>query len=250
MLTPRQEELLQIEAGNLQRAGASMPEILDVVKAIAAKLECDDACQKRKKIDELRKTWINSLNQYNTLPNIIDTNEQKYFDLAEGPDYYKNNVLKPKYIHQATENLNNEREKLESINTNFNSLLNGYSGETIALNRLKQLEDDLIEKNKSLRTKIDNHYKSTLTNERKVFYEIDEVSSLKYYNKILFIIYFVILCIYIIFGPFFRKGLYKKYTGWIHIIFYIVLPFTINWLIGLFYTIRAFLRHQYASFFS
>ncbi len=54
MLTPDQEQLLSIEAGNLQSAGASMPVIIDMINNMAAQLSCDSACQKRKQEDKLR----------------------------------------------------------------------------------------------------------------------------------------------------------------------------------------------------
>ena len=219
----------------LNTSGAPKTEILELIKMSQAKLQCDTACEKRKNIDELRKKWINSLKQYQTLPDDINANEKKYFDEKEGTGYYSNNILKPKYINDANKNATKEREGLISKIKPSLSLLDSYNLETIALKRLTELQNDLVLKNDSLTKEIDIHYKSTLTSERKVFYEIDEVNNLQWYHSILMYLYFILIVLFIIFGPVFKRGNYKKISTWSYLLLYSVLPFFINWIVILFY---------------
>lgn len=227
MLTPDQEKLLSIEAGNLQNAGASMPVIIDMINNMAAQLSCDSACQKRKQEDKLRKKWIDSLNQYEKLPQTIKSNEKNYYDFAKGDSYYKNDILKPKYEKQAYNLVKDEHKYLEDTTKNFNSLVNGYCDDKKSINRLKQLEEDLVEKNEYIREKIDDYYKTTLTDERRVYYEIQEIDRLKKYTFILKVIYYILIGLYVFYGPFFRKEYYKSLKQWSRLFFYITLPYII-----------------------
>ena len=224
MLTPDQEQLLNIEAGNLQSAGASMPFIIDMINNMAAQLSCDSACQRRKEENELRKKWIDSLNQYEKLPQIIKSNEKNYYDFAKGDSYYINDILKPKYEKQAYNLVKDEHKYLEDTTKNFNSLVNAYCDDKISIKRLKQLDEDLDEKNKYIKEKIDDYYKTTFTDERRVYYEIQEIDRLKRYTFILKVIYFILIGLYVFFGPFFRKEYYKSLKQWVRLFFYIGLP--------------------------
>ena len=228
MLTPSDELFLQIEAGNLQRAGTPMPLIMDIINNMSAKLSCDAACQKQKEANKLRKKWIDSLNQYEKLPQTIETNEKNYYDAAKGKSYYTNDILKPKYEKQAKNLVTEEHNYLKETTKQFNVLLDGFSGETIAVQRLKELEKDLITKNKLLKEKIDDHYKKTLTDERRVFYEIEEVDRLNKYTYILKIVYFILLGLYVFFGPFFRKDYYKSAKHWLRLLIYLAIPYIIR----------------------
>ena len=219
----------------LNTSGAPKTEILELIKMSQAKLQCDSACEKRKNIDELRKKWMNSLKQYQTLPDDINANEKKYFDEKEGSGYYSNNILKPKYINDANENASKERKGFFNKKKQIILLLDAYNLDTIALKRLTELQNDLVLKNDFLTKEIDIHYKSTLTSERKVFYEIDEVNNLHWYHSKLMYLYFILIFLFIIFGSVFRRGNYKKISTWGYLLLYSILPFIINWLVILFY---------------
>lgn len=227
MLTPHQELLMSLEAQKLGRSGTSMPQIMDTINNMAAQFMCDSACQKRKEEDKLRKKWIDSLNQYEKLPQTIESNEKKYYDFAKGDSYYKNDILKPKYEKQAYDLVKDEHKYLEDSTKKFDTLVNGYCADKKSIKRLKQLEEDLDEKNEYLREKIDDHYKTTLTDERRVYYEIQEVDQLKKYTFILKVIYYILIGFYVFFGPFFKKDYYKSLKQWLRLFFYITIPFII-----------------------
>ena len=227
MLTPNQEKLLNIEARKLQSAGVSMPQIMDTINNMAAQLSCDAACQKRKEEDKLRKKWIDSLNHYEKLPQTIKSNEKKYYDFTKSDSYYKNDILKPKYEKQAYDLVKDEHKYLEDSTKKFDTLVNGYCADKISIKRLKQLEKDLDEKNDYLREKIDDFFKTTITDERRVYYEIQEVDQLKKYTFILKVIYYILIGFYVFFGPFFRKDYYKSFKQWARLFLYLIIPYII-----------------------
>lgn len=102
----------------------------------------------------------------------------------------------------------------------------------VSYDNLHQMYTDLIKTNKLLKLDINNYYKKKNTNERKVYYEIGNIDNVIYYNKLLKIIYFVILGIYILFGNFIGDKQYLKPLVWIMIIVYICVPFFLKYIIN------------------
>jgi len=237
MATPAtQNDLLLSQLDKvLKNSDLPKTEISEFVKMATASMQCDTACQKRKELEKLKQKWTSAKTEYTNLPKNISKYEKAYFDAAESPEFYNNNILREKYNEEADKFATQERGKLNKINRIATVLYESYDGETIALTRLQQLHDDLLNKNTSLKIDIDNNYKNTLTDERRVFYEIGTVDNLKYYNTILKYIYFILLGLYIIFGSFFSKQHYKKITTWVFIAIYIVVPFILKPIVDYFY---------------
>ena len=77
---------------------------------------------------------------------------------------------------------------------------------------------------------IDNYYKNTSTNERKVYYEIEQISGLKYYNNLLKVIYFLLLAQLLFSGYIFNSNI-KRIYSFIIIIIAISLPFILKYIV-------------------
>ena len=225
----------------LKRSGLPAEQLKELSTMVVAKLKCDSACQKRKKEEELKKLWIDSQEQYKKLPGLIKKYEKEYFVETQGEDFYKNSVLKPRYQYNAdlyrqeAENKLNKAQNRNNLET-FENFENLETAGKEALEKMLELYKENVNNKNKLELEIDNNYKSALTGERRVYYEINEINNLKYYNKIIRIVYFVLIAIYIIFGPFFRNGGWKKPTQWIYLIIFILLPFIIKYIIDFFYT--------------
>jgi hypothetical protein len=199
------------------------------------KLICDTECQKKRTSNELQKKWSTDQKELKNLPKQISDDEKKYIVFTHGEKFYENKVLKPKYDLKAAEFSFAERKKLQAVKTVMDVQLTSYNGMNIALDRITQLHNDLKEKNVALKKDIDNHYNSTLTSERRVYYEINDTQHLQYYNKYLRILYFVFLGLYLVFGSFFRNGGYKKPIIWLYLIIYSIIPFVLSYIIDYFY---------------
>ena len=225
----------------LGRSDLPKSEITELIKMAKARLQCDAACQKRKKIDELKDIWNKAQNSYDDLPKNISIHEQAYYNAAKGPSYYADNILTPKYDQQSKTFAANERKIFSSVTKVLNTLLTSYNGDTIALTRLEELYEDLKKKNDALKKDSDIDYKNALTAERRVYYEIDEVNYLQYYNSVLMVIYFVmlgvLLVLYLIFGTFFKKSEYKTFSFWIYLGISIGLPFIVKYIVNFFYNL-------------
>ena len=92
---------------------------------------------------------------------------------------------------------------------------------------LNKLYEDSLQKNKLLKIDIDNYYKKTNTDERKVYYEIEEITNIKYYNKLIKILYFVIFIVFL----FRQRSNFHQLKNPVYLFFiilYIIFPFIVK----------------------
>ena len=193
----------------LSQSGLPMAEITNLINLANKRLQCDTECEQKKKIAELKKIFIKSEYLNKTIPSIVAQDEKNYFIAAKGDQYYTNNILTKRYQTQVNIFIQQQNGILKNVKTIISTILASYNSESIALARINQLYSDVKNKNDTLNNDIDQHYKDTLTAERKVYYEEQIFDSLKYYNMILKIIYFILPGLYVLFGGFSGKASIK-----------------------------------------
>ena len=70
-------------------------------------LVCDQKCQEKKTIDQLKIDWTKEKNNVNQSENNLETLRAKYFQAAKSDDYYKTNILIPEFKAKITKQINN-----------------------------------------------------------------------------------------------------------------------------------------------
>ena len=215
----------------LTKAGLPNNQLNQLLRVVEERVRCDSECQRKRDIAALKKKWQNSEQEYKNLPDQIKLNEKKYYTLDKGEEYYRNNILKKRYDEHIKKWENDQQSKFNDVKIEMSKTLDNYTSETIAKSRMNQLYNDVSTKNKALKRDIDDYYKNTLTSEREVFYENEEIKNLKWYRTIIKVVYFVILALYILFGSFFQKGDYKSLKVWLGIAVYIAIPFVLRYII-------------------
>lgn len=217
--------------------------INDMMKFIERKLTCDTDCEREKNIERLRKEWKESEKKLKTLPKTIISNEKKYYVTNNGEDYYRNNILKERYIKNIKQWRQDQLNKFNEINDVMESTLQNYKSQSIAKSRINQLLKEVEEKNKILKREIDDYYKKTFTAERRVWYQTEDNDNLLSWRFYIKIFYFAVILVFVFMGPFLQAGGYKSIKMWLFIIFYIVFPFILNHIINFFiYLYRYFER--------
>jgi len=190
---------------------------------------CDVECLKNK--------WLNSKQEYESLPEIINNNEKNYYVEFKGETYYRDTILKNKY----TEHINNynkkELDKFNNIKKVTDTILQDYTVSFNTHSRLTEIRSSLLKQNNDLKNKIDNLVKKVSTDERKVYYENQNVTDQNLYQKIIIWIYYSLLVLYILFGSFFKNYNYRNYKIWLVIILYIAIPYLLSYIINLFYSL-------------
>lgn len=216
----------------LEESGLPRNKLNQLMRMAEERLRCDTPCQRKKDILALKEKWLNSKSEYNKLPNEIVENEKNYYTLDKGEKYYKDNILKTRYDDHIRKYKNTEYAKLTEVKSVLDALVENYYSDTVAESRIDQLYEDVSKKNQALKLDVDNYYKKTFTDERKVFYEDQEIDNLKYYRTIITIAYYVLIVFYIVFGSFFAKGDYKKWKSWLIIVVYIAIPYLLKYIIN------------------
>jgi len=227
-------ELLSDTNKKLQGAGVSQDILDEITKSIDNRFICDDECKRQREIVELKSKWKADKERYINLPEQINEAERAYYVEAKSDDYYNNNILRVRYNNIFQRFKDNKTKQLDNVARNVNKNIEHYTANKLAEKRIKELYNDSLKKNKALKLDIDNYYRKVFTDERKVYYEDEQLENLEYYHTLIMIIYFALIVLYILFGPFFKQQKYKSILTWFFIALYVAFPFLLNYLITIY----------------
>ena len=208
---------------------------------------CDTTCRRNKDLQALKEKLSEAKNNLKNAPTAVETAEKNYYVFSEGEKGYEDRMLQ-RYTKTADlrkqKALTKHRELVKDITT----MISDYNAETLYTQRMNELLEIKIKKNKNLKKQVDNNLSTTLTNDRRVTYEDKQLNGLHSMRKTMKYIYYSILVIYLIFGNFFKNSLYKKPIVWLYIILYIAFPFIINliseFVFNLFHKIKYLLNNK------
>jgi len=128
---------------------------------------------------------------------------------------------------------NNVNEILKTVNKSINdSITSNNALATLKTNYKNVLELYLtyLKKNEVLEEKIKKYEINTTTNDRKTFYEVQNYDILKYWYKIWWWIYFI-LVITLALGIFLTKSQYSFRYKFISLLLFILYPFVIDYIV-------------------
>jgi len=194
-------------------------------------IECDEICQKKKEAEALKKKLEDAKSTLFSAPAMIESAEKLYITFTEGEAAY-NDFEKKKLLEKADEIINTFKKKVSETTKNIQNQLSTYNGILINYQNVADLYKKYKEENEEITKKFKNSTNDILTNERKTYYQDQEVDTLAFYY------YYIILIIYIIcvicFG--FFSILYPSNSTWIMritiIIGLILLPYFSTWILG------------------
>lgn len=202
--------------------------IAEAADAIA----CDSNCQEEKEWERLRQLYLDATSNQASADSQLDTAEEEYMEYTVGASAYDELVdaellEEAKLIADAfSENFDTEVEK---IRTEIDSLATVNS----SYNYARELLDNYLNENKKLFNELKDESNDVLTNERKTYYENQEIDNLKFYY-LYFLIGIYVICVicFIIFSfiyPSQISGIAKLFT----VVAFIALPFFSTWILGM-----------------
>lgn len=161
-------------------------------------LTCGPECQREKTGEELRQNVLRARTNVITAPYQVETSIKKYITYTRGEAAYDefNEV-------QLT-------RKAQEISTELNELFNQFSGEIrgnisqfsgllINYNNIIELYNTYVKKNKELEETIKSKNSDVLTNNRKTYYEDQQIDTLNSYYQLFFIAYAIIWVLFVVF---------------------------------------------------
>jgi hypothetical protein len=204
----------------------------DFIQSAKSTLLCDSACQKRKQSEQLKQDYLNAVTNLKTAKNQLDTSEKNYITFTQGASGYsqaQNNKYSEnanKIVSSFKTNFDNQVTQIQNKITTYSGLLNNY-------NNVYELYARHTDENKELKSELNNSHSDVNTNDRKTYYENQEIERLNYiYKYVLWPIYILTVVVYCI-----AAFLYSSAFNWkIRLaiaVFLIVLPFVSTFLLSL-----------------
>jgi hypothetical protein len=194
-------------------------------------LSCDDACMAEKERDKLQQQYMKAKMNLIEAPQKYETAERNYYLHSEGEEKY-NERMEQK--HKKTAQLLSDKinDRFERQFTELNENIIGYNAVYVNYNNIRDLYLKYKRENVMLKKKLKIDTNDVLTNERKTYYEDQQIDNLKYYYYILYILYIIGLVLFILFSIT-RQSTLSNMNKIAYIAILIILPYISTWLLSL-----------------
>jgi hypothetical protein len=203
-----------------------------LVQQASDTLTCDSTCQNNRQSEQLKQAFLDSQENVASAPYKAAVAEKNYVTAVSGEGVY--DELKQKEFEKQAQELSSKFiQQFEKDAVTLISQLETYDALLLNYKNVYDLFFKYKEENTELFKELKDETNDTLTNDRKTFYQDQQIDGLKfYYFYFLLIIY--IICV-ICFGIF--SLIYPSPTSFkIKIIIFIgliVLPFFSSWILGI-----------------
>lgn len=199
--------------------------------AASKTIACDSECQRNKKAEELKKQYQNAKANLTLAEPQFQVAKQNYYTYVSGQNGY-NNIMETEYQKEADILAEILKAKFDEKISKILVQIDTYNGISINYENIADLEKQYLEENEELSKKLKTDTNDVLTNERKTYYESQEIDSLNnYYYYVLLVIYIVTVICYVIFTLLYPSGLsiFKRVLIFIALV---ILPFISTWWLG------------------
>jgi hypothetical protein len=193
---------------------------------------CNSDCQKQKETDKLKKAYEKAQETLASAPSQLQTAKQKYVVYTQGQTVY-DELRDEELAGKATIIADAFKENFEKEVTKIQSQISSYNGLLMNYNNVLELLMKYKIENVELLKDIKKETNDVLTNERKTFYEDQNIGTLKfYYFYFLLSIYVICVICFCVFSL-----IYSSQTSWmlrLGIFFaFVALPFISTWILGM-----------------
>ncbi len=209
-----------------------MSKLNSFIQQASNTIMCNTECQKQKEAEKLKKAYLKSQETLASAPNRLQTAERNYVIYTQGQTAY-DELQDRELDEKATVIVDTFKENFDEEVIKIQSQINSYNGLLMNYKNVLELLMKYEKENGELFKDIKKETNDVLTNERKSFYEDQNIGSLKfYYFYFLLIIYVIcVLC----FAAF--SLIYPSQSSWIVrlgiFVLLIVLPFVSTWILGM-----------------
>ena len=186
------------EAQNQLKTSSKTNQFNSFISKASDAIMCNSDCQRKRQTEQLKQTYLNSQTNVAFAPSKLQVAEKNYITFSEGTPAY-NELIDERLTQEAqqiadvfTENFNNSSQNISNQIDTYNSLKLNY---TNVLELYLKYKSENIELFKQLKHETND----VLTNDRKTYYQDQEIDSLKfYYYYFLLIIYVIcVICFFI-----------------------------------------------------
>ena len=219
----------------------------NTINKLIQPVTCGPECQMAQRDETLRRSYDQSLLNMKEAPDKVKVAEKEYYISMNGSEFY-NNVLKDRYTTEISDEsskiINDQKNNL----TTFNSIVNDYDVSNLYIKRITDLMDRLVLENTNLNNKIDRLSSNVTTNDRKTYYEeqqINYVGTWKTYSLYIYWLLFIVYCaVALIF-----KNKILCYKTWIKILILSLVPMIVFPLLKKFILFKYYLTSKITHMF-
>jgi hypothetical protein len=221
-------------------------EINDLISLANEKLGCGPECEKDKQMKELRNIFDKSKQTLIDAPSEYVKAEKNYLIYSKGENEYKN-IMKERTIKTINDMKKKLLEKHKLFINDIRGFLNQYNTDYVYSNRIDDFYKSLLKDNNKYKKDISDYTSQTNVNNRKVFYEDEDMVNMSYIRIILLFIYFITLIAILYKIGFINKELYKNIYVWLSIIVYILFGIFINWVTAFLYYVKLYITRFFEN---
>jgi hypothetical protein len=192
---------------------------------------CDSNCQRKKQAESLKQKFETAQANLATAPGQLQVAERNYVTLTQGAGAYSD-LQDQQLTDKAEEIANQINELVASAAAEITTDIATYNGLLINFKNVVELHHKYKKENIKLEKSLKDEIDDVSKNDRKTYYENQEIDNLKYYYNYFFMtIYIICVICFVIFG-----FIYPSQTSLIKRLFIfiglIILPFLSTWLLG------------------
>jgi hypothetical protein len=201
------------------------------IQAASQQISCGSECQKQKKAEELKNKYLNAEANLSLAEPQYQISKKEYYSYVNGENSY-NQMLEEEESSRADKITEKINDKTTTTINNINSLLQTYDGLLINFRNVLELFRQYKKENRFLEQKLKDESNDVLINNRKTYYEDQNISSLNnIYYYILLIIYIIVVICFTVFSLIYPSTISLKIKILLLAVF-IALPFTSTFILG------------------
>lgn len=200
-----------------------------ILTNLQSMITCNSDCQKRKRLDDLRRKWTTAKDDLATAPSNVHSTEKAYYIFKDGEVGYRQ-MLVDRYTKVADKRSSSAKVSHNELMQELDTLLADYTAEVSSKKRLNELLQIRLTENRELSIAVDNDIAAVQTNDRRVVYEYWAQGWLHTIKKLFIIIYVVLALVLLYTGTFFQKSGYATIMGWVLPLGLLIFPFIISWI--------------------
>lgn len=195
-------------------------------------VSCGPECMQAQTAEELKNKYLNAQSQLTLAKPQYVQAKQNYYTYVSGENGY-NEMLQSDLTNQVAKLAQSIHLEFITDVSNVSTNIAVYNGLLINMQNVEELHTKYTSENKMLFKQYKNTSNDILTNERKTFYEDQEIHQLKmYYTRILWVIYIASLICFFIFAIYYNYNYNSSNRVYITAALLIVLPFISTYLMS------------------
>jgi len=199
--------------------------------AAAETIACGPQCQQQKKTDELKNKFLTAESNLALAEPQYQIAKQNYYMFTAGQSGY-DDMMEAEYGEKAEIIATKFKESYDEEIAKIKTQLDTYKGLLVNFRNVVDLHKQYKKENIQLFKQLKDDINDVLTNERKTYYEDQQIDSLNsYYRYILWVIYIIVVICFAIFSL-----IYPSQISFIVRILllgvFIILPFISTWILG------------------